>query len=111
MYVAMSDIIIMHYLAVPSQFKGTHDQVGKDLKWLITKLEADGIRSPDAFTAFTNCIKWGYEKRYGDTEWKEYKDDGLLTRPMVTIPSAAASFPPGYITRRHGFPKSINSGE
>lgn len=76
MYVAMSDIIIMHYLAVPSQFKGTHDQVGKDLKWLITKLEADGIRSPDAFTAFTNCIEEGYEKRYGDTEWKEYKDDG-----------------------------------
>lgn len=76
MYVAMSDIIIMHYLAVPSQFKGTHDQVGKDLKWLITKLEADGIRSPDAFTAFVNCIEEGYEKRYGDTEWKEYKDDG-----------------------------------
>ena len=73
---AMSNVEIRHCLAVPANFKGVHDAVGKDVEQHVKNLENRGIRSATAFNAFKNCIRYGLEKNDGNTEWKKCELEG-----------------------------------
>ena len=44
-----SEINVTHRLAVPHNFKGNHDAIGKDPAHIVKKLELIGIRSPTAY--------------------------------------------------------------
>jgi len=68
-------IRVTHRLAVPHNFKGNHDAVGKDPAQIVKKLELIGIRSPTAYKVFENCFKY-LEKTDEVTQWKEYEKTG-----------------------------------
>ena len=68
-------IKISHRLAVPDNFKGIHDAVGKDPAHLVRSLELVGTRSPTAQKVFENCLK-NLEKTQDETAWKQYEADG-----------------------------------
>jgi len=50
-------IQITHCLAVPDNFKGYHNAVGKDPAQMVKSLELVGIRSPNAEAVFKNCFE------------------------------------------------------
>ena len=66
---------ITHRLAVVDNFKGNHDAVGKGPAHLVRTLELMGIRSPNAFMVFVNCME-RLEQTPAQTMWKEYEKNG-----------------------------------
>jgi hypothetical protein len=68
------DIRITHRLAVPDNFKGVWDGLGKDPVLNVKRLEKESTRSPDAETVFVNSL--GIEKTAEQTCWAGYEEKG-----------------------------------
>ena len=65
-------IEFVHFLAVPDNFKGFHDAVGKDPARKIKELEKIGIRLSTAFKVFVNCDQH-LTRTEDDTNWARYE--------------------------------------
>ena len=67
-------IRITHNLAVPDNFKGNHDAVGKDPSIKVRMLEELNIRSRNAFEVFLNMSKYLASERE-DSEWIKFENE------------------------------------
>ena len=68
-------VSLTHRLAVPDNFKGNHDSVGKDSAIKVRMLEQMGIRSPTAFHVFCN-MKYHLERSREKSDWLKWEREG-----------------------------------
>ena len=64
------DVKVTHDLAVPDNFKGNHDAVGKVVKHFIRNQELENKRCPDAFSVFQRCKA---DLDFSESPWKEHE--------------------------------------
>jgi sentrin-specific protease 1 len=93
-------IKVIHRLAVVDNFKGIHDAVGKDPSRTVKELENIGIRSPNAFMVFVNCIqhletfetKWDVYEKKQDIRLKDKGRFGMSERVMLFVVETKEDF-------------------